>query len=407
MKPIGWQDVADPLRVATGLVLAFIYMPLVVIVLYAFNAEPDSGLAPDGFTLDWYVKAFENAAIRQVVPDVVQARSARRSSRWSSARCDPGGPALSLLRSRDVSFLVILPIALPGIVTGMALNTTFRTFGARLRPVHDHRRPRHVLHRDRLQQRDRPPATHGAIARGGVDGPRRGHLPDIPARDVPGHRHGAGRRRPARVRAVVRRDHRHDLHGRAGTQTLPIWIFQQLPAGPIRFPLVNVASVIVHPAVGRSRSTSRSASAPVGGVAAAGSRIRATARLAPMRSTRAGADHSVRHASGSQRRRRPGYHETATTAIGDRHGEDTARTDACGTSAGRSPARFRRPTPPRSARSETADARVSRRALSCDLSRSARAGRAGSSHRRFVVRVTGTCSGSSLKSSRQPLPQNQ
>ena len=31
-----------------------------------------------------------------------------------------------------ISFLILLPLALPGIVTGIALNTTFRTFGVEL-----------------------------------------------------------------------------------------------------------------------------------------------------------------------------------------------------------------------------------------------------------------------------------
>ena len=54
-----------------------------------------------------------------------------------------------------ISFLVILPIALPGIVTGMALNATFNTVGRRvdlgLLTIID--RPRDLLHRRRLQQR--------------------------------------------------------------------------------------------------------------------------------------------------------------------------------------------------------------------------------------------------------------
>ena len=48
---------------------------------------------------------------------------------------------------------------------------------------------------------------------------------------LPGDADGAAGRRPARVRAVVRRDHRHELHGRAATQTLPIWILDELSSG--------------------------------------------------------------------------------------------------------------------------------------------------------------------------------
>ena len=73
-----------------------------------------------------------------------------------------------------ISLLIILPIALPGIITGIALE--------QLLP-HDHGRPaldldgrdraRHLLHRHGVQQRDRAPAPHGHEPRGGVVRPRR------------------------------------------------------------------------------------------------------------------------------------------------------------------------------------------------------------------------------------------
>ena len=53
----------------------------------------------------------------------------------------------------------------------------------------------------------------------------------------------AARRRHARVRAVVRRDHRHEFHGR-DAKTLPIWIFNNLKL-PNQRPIVNVVAVVV------------------------------------------------------------------------------------------------------------------------------------------------------------------
>ena len=94
-----------------------------------------------------------------------------------------------------ISLIVILPLALPGIVTGIALNTTFRDDRLPVRPVHDHRRARHVLRRRRLQQRDRAAAPDLTIVRGGLGRPRRRHVQDVPPRDVPGHPDGARRRR--------------------------------------------------------------------------------------------------------------------------------------------------------------------------------------------------------------------
>ena len=46
------------LRIGTGLTLAFIYVPLVVIALYAFNERRTQTWPIPGLTLDWFEKAF-------------------------------------------------------------------------------------------------------------------------------------------------------------------------------------------------------------------------------------------------------------------------------------------------------------------------------------------------------------
>ena len=79
----------------------------------------------------------------------------------------------SLLRSQTISFLLVLPIALPGVVTGIALQRTFGHLGRRFRAADGRHRPRDVLRRRRLQQRDRAAATLAVIARGGFGRPRR------------------------------------------------------------------------------------------------------------------------------------------------------------------------------------------------------------------------------------------
>ena len=70
----------------------------------------------------------------------------------------------------------------PGIVTGMALNATFNTFQHPVRDLDDRHRPRDVLRRHRLQQRDRPAAALVAVDRGGLDGPGGRRLADLPPR---------------------------------------------------------------------------------------------------------------------------------------------------------------------------------------------------------------------------------
>ena len=115
--------------------------------------------------------------------------------------------ALALQRYRffgrsGVSLLILLPIALPGIVTGIALNNAFRTvFGLQLGLPHDRGGARDVLHRDGVQQRPGAAAAARRQPRGGLDGPRRRHLHDVPAGHLPVAALGPARRRPARVRA--------------------------------------------------------------------------------------------------------------------------------------------------------------------------------------------------------------
>jgi putative spermidine/putrescine transport system permease protein len=115
------------LCLGTGLTLAFIYVPLLVIALYAFNSRRTLKWPIPGLTLEWFQRAFDNPGVREAL--------------WTSLKAATGATAIALLlgtlasfavaRHRffgreTISFLVVLPLALPGIVTGMALNATFR-----------------------------------------------------------------------------------------------------------------------------------------------------------------------------------------------------------------------------------------------------------------------------------------
>ena len=114
------------LRIGTAITLAFIYVPLIVIALYAFNESRSQAWPIDGFTLDWLDRAVNNPGVRDAF--------------WTSMQAALGATAVALLLGtlasiavsryrffgrETISFLIILPIALPGIVTGMALNSTF------------------------------------------------------------------------------------------------------------------------------------------------------------------------------------------------------------------------------------------------------------------------------------------
>ncbi len=114
------------LRAGVGLTLAFMYVPLLVIAIYAFNSSHILEWPPPGFTTHWFSDAFHSAPAKDAL--------------WTSLKVGLAATAIALIlgtlaamavaRHRffgreTISFLVILPIALPGIVTGVALSDSF------------------------------------------------------------------------------------------------------------------------------------------------------------------------------------------------------------------------------------------------------------------------------------------
>ena len=115
------------LRFLTGLTLAFIYVPLLVIALYAFNERRTQTWPIPGFTLDWFGKAFHNPGVRDALLTSLKAGLGATAIALVLGSLAAIAVARYRFFGREaVSFLVLLPIALPGIVTGMALNATFR-----------------------------------------------------------------------------------------------------------------------------------------------------------------------------------------------------------------------------------------------------------------------------------------
>jgi putative spermidine/putrescine transport system permease protein len=116
------------LRLAAALTLAFIYLPLLVIALYAFNERRTQQWPIQGLTTKWFGRAFDNPGVRNALLESLKVAAGATVVALLLGTL----AALAVQRYRffgreTISFLVILPIALPGIVTGMALNATFRT----------------------------------------------------------------------------------------------------------------------------------------------------------------------------------------------------------------------------------------------------------------------------------------
>ena len=116
------------LTAITGIVLVFIYFPLLVVLVNSFNASKVFSWPPTSWTTDWWSKAATNDGVRSALLTSVKAGVGATliaivlgsMVAFAVARYDFFG--------RDsISFLVILPIALPGIITGIALNASFNT----------------------------------------------------------------------------------------------------------------------------------------------------------------------------------------------------------------------------------------------------------------------------------------
>lgn len=115
---------------ATG-VLLFLHLPLALIILYAFSSEDKSYVfPPPGLTTEWFAVALGREDVWAAVTLSVQV------ALWSTAialllgTLAAGALARFQFFGRDaISLLLILPIALPGVVTGIALRAAYNSAG--------------------------------------------------------------------------------------------------------------------------------------------------------------------------------------------------------------------------------------------------------------------------------------
>jgi putative spermidine/putrescine transport system permease protein len=115
------------LRTGTGLTLAFIYFPLAVLALYAFNRSRIQRWPIDGLSTQWIEAAWNNPGARQALTTSVKVGLMATAVALVLGSLAAFAVARYPFFGRDtVSFLVVIPIALPGIATGMALNSAFR-----------------------------------------------------------------------------------------------------------------------------------------------------------------------------------------------------------------------------------------------------------------------------------------
>ena len=114
-------------------VFAFLYLPIAVLMVYSFNGQGVGGFPPRDFTLHWYRLLFQDEAIwASVLNSLVVALA---SVVIALALGIPAGLALDRAHFPGKGIfrrLVLLPLVLPGIITGLSLLMLFREVDVKL-----------------------------------------------------------------------------------------------------------------------------------------------------------------------------------------------------------------------------------------------------------------------------------
>lgn len=121
------QSAGLSLKIAAGAGLAFLHLPILLIFVYAFTTEEKSfQWPPPGFTTQWFAVAWNRPDIWEALTLSVKVASIATVIALVLGTLAAAAVARTKFFGREViSLLVILPIALPGIITGIALRSAF------------------------------------------------------------------------------------------------------------------------------------------------------------------------------------------------------------------------------------------------------------------------------------------
>jgi spermidine/putrescine transport system permease protein len=127
------DSVGTSLKIFAAIVVAALYLPIVVLVIFSFNDNPVTTLPLRNFTLDWYRRVFANEEMLQAT--------------FNSFKVGIAATAITLIIGTTAAFaidrtdfpgkllfrrLVLLPLVLPGIITGISMLNFFRVLGLNL-----------------------------------------------------------------------------------------------------------------------------------------------------------------------------------------------------------------------------------------------------------------------------------
>ena len=115
------------LKIASAAGLIFLIAPLVLIFIYAFTTEEKSyQWPPPGFTLKWFEVTWNRPDVWQALTLSVQVATISTAiALVLGTLCAAAVSQTQFFGRETISLLVILPIALPGVITGIALRSAF------------------------------------------------------------------------------------------------------------------------------------------------------------------------------------------------------------------------------------------------------------------------------------------
>jgi putative spermidine/putrescine transport system permease protein len=121
------------LGIWVALVLLFMFLPIVLIVLYSFNPSNIESWPISGLSLHWFSVAWHDPQVRSAFLLSVRVGLVATVLALLLGSC----VAYALYKftffgSNAISLLLVLPLALPGIITGIALNSFFSFTGVQL-----------------------------------------------------------------------------------------------------------------------------------------------------------------------------------------------------------------------------------------------------------------------------------
>jgi putative spermidine/putrescine transport system permease protein len=112
------------------LVVLFLWVPLVIILVYAFNTSNIQSWPIPGFTFRWFRVAWHDPDVRAAL--LLSLKCALAATGIALVLGTMAAAAVSRFRffgREALSFVLVLPIALPGVITGIALSSFYTFWG--------------------------------------------------------------------------------------------------------------------------------------------------------------------------------------------------------------------------------------------------------------------------------------